>query len=78
MDHAIAFLSNEWIITTLSSIAFILFILYMGKISDEKNKIKFIKFIALVMIFFTVTNHVIHLINGTWTLDKQIPVSVVL
>ncbi len=71
MDHAIEFLSSEWIITTLSSIAFILFILYMGKISDEKNKIKFIKIIALIMICFTVTNHVIHLINGTWTSDKQ-------
>jgi hypothetical integral membrane protein (TIGR02206 family) len=74
MDYAIEILSSEWIATSLSSIAFILFILYIGKISSEKNRIKFIKIIALIMILFTISNHTIHLINGTWTLDKQLPV----
>ena len=74
MDYAIEILSSEWITTSLSSIAFILFILYIGKISSENNRIKFIKIIALIMIFLTIANHTIHLINGTWTLDKQIPI----
>jgi len=40
MDYAIEPLSIEWMITLGCSLAFIFLVLYMGKISNERDKIK--------------------------------------
>ena len=76
MDTTIVidFLSNDWIKNMTITVFFMLCYFFIGfKIKDKHIK-KFMKISSLLVLFMTLSNHIILLINDSWTLKSNLPI----
>ena len=76
MDTTIVidFLSNDWIKNMTITVFFMLCYFFIGfKIKDKHIK-TFMKISSLLVLFMTLSNHIILLINDSWTLKSNIPI----
>lgn len=76
MDTTIVidFLSNDWIKNMTFTVFFMLCYFFIGfKIKDKHIK-TFMKISSLLVLFMTLSNHIILLINDSWTLKSNIPI----
>ena len=76
MDTTIVidFLSNDWIKNMTITIFFMLCYFFIGfKIKDKHIK-TFMKISSLLVLFMTLSNHIILLINDSWTLKSNLPI----
>ena len=76
MDTTIVihFLSNDWIKNMSLTIFFMLCYFFIGfKIKDKHIK-TFMKISSLLVLFMTLSNHIILLINDSWTLKSNLPI----
>ena len=70
----IDFLSNDWIKNMTITIFFMLCYFFIGfKIKDKHIK-TFMKISSLLVLFMTLSNHIILLINDSWTLKSNLPI----
>ena len=72
--YTVEFLANKWMITVACVIGLIFIVLYAGHKISQKNKIKYAKFLAYIMIGFFIVNHLFLILLGKWELSKEIPV----
>ena len=72
--YTVEFLANKWMITVACVIGLIFIVLYAGHKISQKNKIKYAKFLAYIMIGFFIVNHLFLIFLGKWELSKEIPV----
>ena len=72
--YTVEFLANKWMITVACVIGLIFIVLYAGYKISQKNKIKYAKFLAYIMIGFFIVNHLFLILLGKWELSKEIPV----
>ena len=76
MDTTIVidFLSDDWIKNMTITIFFMLCYFFIGfKIKDKHIK-TFMKISSLLVLFMTLSNHIILLINDSWTLKSNLPI----
>tara|TARA_Y200000002_G_C22542309_1_gene604550 strand:+ start:150 stop:869 length:720 start_codon:yes stop_codon:yes gene_type:complete len=76
MDTTIVidFLSNDWIKNMTITVFFMLCYFFIGfKIKDKHIK-TFMKISSLLVLFMTLSNHIILLINDSWTLKNNLPI----
>ena len=76
MDTTIVidFLSNDWIKNMTITVFFMLCYFFIGfKIKDKHIK-TFMKISSLLVLFMTLANHIILLINDSWTLKSNLPI----
>ena len=76
MDTTIVidFLSNDWIKNMTITVFFMLCYFFIGfKIKDKHIK-TFMKMSSLLVLFMTLSNHIILLINDSWTLKSNLPI----
>ena len=76
MDTTIVidFLSNDWIKNMTITVFFMLSYFFIGfKIKDKHIK-TFMKISSLLVLFMTLSNHIILLINDSWTLKSNLPI----
>lgn len=76
MDTTIVidFLSNDWIKNMTFTVFFMLCYFFIGfKIKDKHIK-TFMKISSLLVLFMTLSNHIILLINDSWTLKSNLPI----
>ena len=76
MDTTIVidFLSNDWIMNMTITVFFMLCYFFIGfKIKDKHIK-TFMKISSLLVLFMTLSNHIILLINDSWTLKSNLPI----
>ena len=76
MDTTIVidFLSNDWIKNMTITVFFMLCYFFIGfKIKDKHIK-TFMKISSLLILFMTLSNHIILLINDSWTLKSNLPI----
>ena len=70
----IDFLSNDWIKNMTITVFFMLCYFFIGfKIKDKHIK-TFMKISSLLVLFMTLSNHIILLINDSWTLKSNLPI----
>ena len=70
----IDFLSNDWIKNMIITVFFMLCYFFIGfKIKDKHIK-TFMKISSLLVLFMTLSNHIILLINDSWTLKSNLPI----
>ena len=76
MDTTIVidFLSNDWIKNMTITIFFMLCYFFIGFKIKEKHIKTFMKISSLLVLFMTLSNHIILLINDSWTLKSNLPV----
>ena len=72
--YTIEFMANKWMITVACVIGLIFIVLYAGYKISQKNKIKYAKFLAYIMIGFFIVNHLFLILLGKWELSKELPV----
>ena len=76
MDTTIVidFLSNDWIKNMTFTVFFMLCYFFIGfKIKDKHIK-TFMKISSLLVLFMTLSNHIILLINDSWTFKSNLPI----
>ena len=76
MDTTIVidFLSNDWIKNMTFTVFFMLCYFFIGfKIKDKHIK-TFMKISSLLVLFMTLSNHIILLTNDSWTLKSNLPI----
>ena len=76
MDTTIVidFLSNDWIKNMTITVFFMVCYFFIGfKIKDKHIK-TFMKISSLLVLFMTLSNHIILLINDSWTLKSNLPI----
>ena len=73
VNYAIPFMSRDWIIANSLSLLYIVIVLRIGKVLNKENKKKFAYYFVFFFILMYVIYHVMHIIDGTWTLDKRLP-----
>ena len=76
MDTTIVidFFSNDWIKNMTITVFFMLCYFFIGfKIKDKHIK-TFMKISSLLVLFMTLSNHIILLINDSWTLKSNLPI----
>ena len=69
----IEFLSEEWIRNAFIAGFFMILYFYIASITKQENLIKFLKISALIVIGMTLTNHLLLIANGSWTIKKDLP-----
>ena len=76
MDTTIVidFLSNNWIKNMTITIFFMLCYFFIGFKIKEKHIKTFMKISSLLVLFMTLSNHIILLINDSWTLKSNLPI----
>ena len=76
MDTTIVidFLSNDWIKNITITVFFMLCYFFIGFKIKEKHIKTFMKISSLLVLFMTLSNHIILLINDSWTLKSNIPI----
>ena len=73
VNYAIPFMSKDWIIANTLSLIYIISVMGIGKLLNKKNRFIFIKyFVYIFMITYTIY-HYMHIVGGTWSLDKRLP-----
>jgi len=76
MDTTIVidFLSNDWIKNMTITVFFMLCYFFIGFKIKEKHIKTFMKISCLLVLFMTLSNHIILLINDSWTLKSNLPI----
>ena len=76
MDTTIVidFLSNDWIKNITITVFFMLCYFFIGFKIKEKHIKTFMKISSLLVLFMTLSNHIILLINDSWTLKSNLPI----
>lgn len=76
MDTTIVidFLSNDWIKNMTITVFFMLCYFFIGFKIKEKHIKTFMKISSLLVLFMTLSNHIILLINDSWTLKSNLPI----
>ena len=76
MDTTIVidFLSNDWIKNMTITVFFMLCFFFIGFKINEKHIKTFMKISSLLVLFMTLSNHIILLINDSWTLKNNLPI----
>ena len=76
MDTTIVidFLSNDWIKNMTVTVFFMLCYFFIGFKIKEKHIKTFMKISSLLVLFMTLSNHIILLINDSWTLKSNLPI----
>lgn len=76
MDTTIVidFLSNDWINNMTITVFFMLCYFFIGFKIKEKHIKTFMKISSLLVLFMTLSNHIILLINDSWTLKSNLPI----
>lgn len=72
-DYAIAFMSREWIVANSLSLLYLIICLLVGKHSSKKNVELFAKVFVCLFIVIYFIYHMLHVYDGTWTLNKRLP-----
>ena len=70
----IDFLSNDWIKNMTITVFFMLCYFFIGFKIKEKHIKTFMKISSLLVLFMTLSNHIILLINDSWTLKSNLPI----
>ena len=73
VNYAIPFMSKDWIVANTLSLIYFISIMGIGKILSKKNRIKFIKYFVYLFITSYILYHYLHVIGGTWSIDKRLP-----
>ena len=73
VNYAIPFMSKDWIVANTLSLIYFISIMGIGKILSKKNRIIFIKYFVYLFITSYVIYHYLHVIGGTWSIDKRLP-----
>ena len=73
MNYEIIFLSNEWIINSVFSLLFMVLFLLLGKYSGKEQRVQIAYVFAYIFIGEYVIYHVMHYLDGTWSLSKRLP-----
>ena len=73
VNYAIPFMSKDWIIANIFSVLYIIIIMSIGKSLSKKNRITFIKYFVYLFISIYAIYHIMHIVGGTWSLDKRLP-----
>ena len=73
INYAIPFMSNDWIIANLFSLLYVIIILCIGKFLNRENREKFAVYFVYVFIITYAIYHIIHVAEGTWALNKRLP-----
>ena len=76
MDTTIVihFLSNDWIKNMTITVFFMLSYFFIGFKIRDKHVITFMKISSLLVLLMTLSNHIILLINDSWTLKSNLPI----
>ena len=76
MDTTIVidFLSNDWIKNMTITVFFMLSYFFIGFKIKEKHIKTFMQISSLLVLFMTLSNHIILLINDSWTLKSNLPI----
>ena len=76
MDTTIVidFLSNDWIKNMTITVFFMLCYFFIGFKIKEKHIKTFMQISSLLVLFMTLSNHIILLINDSWTLKSNLPI----
>ena len=76
MDTTIVidFLSNDWIKNMTITVFFMLCYFFIGFKIKDKHIQTFMKTSSLLVLFMTLSNHIILLINDSWTLKSNLPI----
>lgn len=73
VNYAIPFMSKDWIVANTLSLIYFISIMGIGKILSKKNRIVFIKYFVYLFITSYIVYHFLHVIGGTWSIDKRLP-----
>ena len=73
INYAVPFMSNDWIIANLFSLLYVIIILCIGKFLNRENREKFAVYFVYVFIVTYAIYHIIHVAEGTWALNKRLP-----
>lgn len=73
VNYAIPFMSKDWIVANTLSLIYFISIMGIGKILSKKNRIIFIKYFVYLFITSYMIYHYLHVIGGTWSIDKRLP-----
>ena len=73
VNYAIPFMSKDWIIANIFSVLYIIIIMSIGKSLSKKKRITFIKYFVYLFISIYAIYHIMHIVGGTWSLDKRLP-----
>ena len=72
-NYAIPFMSKDWIVANTLSLIYFISIMGIGKILSKKNRIIFIKYFVYLFITSYTIYHYLHVVGGTWSIDKRLP-----
>ena len=73
VNYAIPFMSKDWIVANTLSLIYFISIMRIGKILIKKSRIIFIKYFVYLFITSYMIYHYLHVIGGTWSIDKRLP-----
>lgn len=73
VNYAIPFMSKDWIVANTLSLMYFISVMGIGKILSKKNRIIFIKYFVYLFITSYIIYHYLHVIGGTWSIDKRLP-----
>tara|TARA_Y100000748_G_scaffold89045_1_gene73980 strand:- start:11 stop:718 length:708 start_codon:yes stop_codon:yes gene_type:complete len=73
VNYAIPFMSKDWIVANTLSLIYFISIMGIGKILSKKNRIIFIKYFVYLFITSYTIYHYLHVVGGTWSIDKRLP-----
>tara|TARA_S200000501_G_scaffold111305_1_gene104727 strand:- start:885 stop:1592 length:708 start_codon:yes stop_codon:yes gene_type:complete len=73
VNYAIPFMSKDWIVANTLSLIYLISIMGIGKILSKKNRIIFIKYFVYLFITSYIIYHYLHVVGGTWSIDKRLP-----
>ena len=73
VNYAIPFMSKDWIVANTLSLIYFISIMGIGKILSKKNRIIFIKYFVYLFITSYIIYHYLHVVGGTWSIDKRLP-----
>ena len=73
VNYAIPFMSKDWIVANTLSLIYFISIMGIGKILSKKNRIIFIKYFVYLFITSYIVYHYLHVVGGTWSIDKRLP-----
>lgn len=73
VNYAIPFMSKDWIVANTLSLIYLIIIMGIGKILSKKNRIIFIKYFVYLFITSYIIYHYLHVVGGTWSIDKRLP-----
>ena len=73
VNYAIPFMSKDWIIANTLSVLYIIIVMGIGKFLSKEKRVTFIKYFVYLFIIIYAIYHYLHVIAGTWSLDKRLP-----